>query len=297
LPRFFFCNLNREKIKMTKSGYTVYQTTPLLLSQVSGTLLDKGRNDVPMFREKRMRHSSIRLAASVAVLLVGAAVSSRADVFVNGTFTGTFYANSGGTPIDTLGIFSSPGTDLTGQTITGSFTYDASTLPSIGSGPGYTDYQTPNNGSVTQTVNGVTVNLGTSVYMSLVLEEPPASGANIFDLETANYVPANPGPGQNFVYQYVRVEAVGLPFLNGLGNVQQFSVTAPDEVGGVDLFESYTYNAATGSYNPYVVEELPFTSNLNVTATTPEPAMLPALCACFAGLGIISVRRRKRHRA
>jgi hypothetical protein len=273
-------------MKMTKSGYTVYQTTPLLLSQV---------------KEKRMRHSSIRLAASVAVLLVGAAVSSRADIFVNGTFTGTFYNNSssGGTaPIDTLGIFSSPGTDLTGQTITGSFTYDASTLPLIGSSPGYTDYQAPNNGSVTQTVNGVTVNLGTSVYMSLVLEEPPTtSGAHIFDLETADYSPANPAPGQNFVYQYVRVEAAGLPFLNGLGNVQQFSVAAPDGVGGVDIFESYTFNAATGSYNPYVVEELPFTSNLSVTATTPEPAMLPALCACFAGLGIFCVRRRKRQRA
>src|SRR5580692_4538028 len=101
------------------------------------------------------RRQLIRVAAYVAVLLVGAAASGRADVYVNGTFTGTFYNNGINPPIDTLGIFSSPGTDLTGQAITGSFTYDASTLPLSGAGTGYTEYQAPNDGSVTETINGV----------------------------------------------------------------------------------------------------------------------------------------------
>jgi len=247
-----------------------------------------------------MHHASIRLGAFVAFLVLGA-VSSRADVYVNGTFTGTFYTGSdgsGGTvsPIDTFGIFGSPGADLTGQTITGSFTYDASTLPLIASGPGYTDYQSANNGSITETVNGVTVNLGTSAYMSLVLEGPPyTSGADVFDLETANYVPANPAPGQNFVYQYARLEYAGTPFLNGFGNVQEFSAPAPG-AGGVDLFENFTTDPSTGAQS-YVTEELPFVSSLDVTATTPEPAMLPALCVCFAGLGIFCAHRRKRHDA
>jgi hypothetical protein len=247
-----------------------------------------------MFRENRAQRYSIRLAASMAVLLLGTAVSSRADVFVNGTFTGTFYNNGINSPIDTFGIFGSPGADLTGQTITGSFTYDASTLPLVLSAPGYAGYQAPNNGSITETVNGVTVVLGTSDYMSLALEEPPTvTAGNVFDLETANYVPANAVPGQNFLYQYARVEYVGAPFLNGLGNVQQFSAPALT-AGGVDLFEEFTYNPTTGGYSS-ASEELPFISNLSVTATTPEPAMLPALCICSAGLGIVYVRRRKRH--
>lgn len=248
-----------------------------------------------MFREKGMRHSSIRLAASVAVLLLGA-VSSQADVFVNGTFTGTFYNNGVNAPIDTFGIFGSPGADLTGQTITGSFTYDASSLPLIGSSPGYTDYQSANNGSITETVNGVTVNLGTSNYMSLVLEEPPTvTAGNVFDLETSNYVPANPAPGQNYVYQYARLEYVGTPFLNGLGNVQQFSAPA-GTASSVDLFENWTYNNTTGGYTE-VTEELPFINSLSVTNTTPEPVMLPALSVCFAVVGILCVRRHKQRSA
>jgi hypothetical protein len=241
-----------------------------------------------------MKFTTMRALSCFLVL----AMPAVADIYVNGTFAGTFYNNGVNPPIDTLGIFSSPGTDLTGQTINGSFTYDASTLPLTGSSLGSTQYQAANNGSVTETVNGVPVNFGTSAYMSLILAQPPAYLTDdLFDLETANYTPANAVSGQNFVYQYVRIEALGPGFLNGLGNVQQFSVANPSvEVGGVDIIESFTYNANTGTYNPYVVDELPFVSDLTVTAT-PEPAMLPFLGVGFAGLGILCVRRRRSTRA
>jgi hypothetical protein len=248
-----------------------------------------------MFEEKNARHSSIRVVGSVAALLLAIAVSGQADINVTGTFTGTFYTSSvAGSPIDALGAFGAVGANLTGQTITGSFTYDASTLPLVASGPGYTQYQTINDGSVSETVNGHTISIGSSAYMSLFLAEPPyVTSGNVFDLEAAGDVPSTFVYGHNFEYEYVRLEWVSAPFLNGLGNAQTFSAPSPT-AGGVDLFIDFNYDPHTGGYNS-VVEELPFVGSLTSIDPAPEPAMLPVLCAGFVGLGILCIRRREQN--
>jgi hypothetical protein len=154
--------------------------------------------------------------------------------------------------------------------------YDASTFPLIASGPGYTQYETVSNGCVTETVNGVTINIGANYNpggLDLFLAEPPyVTSGNVFDLEVANELPVNWVYGDNYTYQYVRLEWISAPFLNGLGNVQQFSAPS-GTAGGVDLLESYTYDPSTGGYIPSV-EQLPFIGSLDVTAS-PEPGIAP----------------------
>ena len=231
------------------------------------------------------------IAVTVAVLIAGAPWAQAATV--HGTFTGTFVVGSQGNAIDTIGVFGTPGLDLTGKPLSGTFTYDTTNLVNTVTGvPGEADWQAANAGWFTYTANGNTITIPSNSNFSMYLATSPAVTNDILGYQVAGDTPSNPVYGNNYLYSYTILEYVSTtPFLNGLGPVQYFTL-GPGSVGsGADEFQSWVYNPNTGGYD-VTYETLQFDVNMPASIT-PEPSTLLQLGTGLAGMAGLYLRRRR----
>jgi len=233
----------------------------------------------------------LSVIAVTAAVLIAVAPWAQATT-VHGTFSGTFVVGSNGNAIDTIGVFGTPGADLTGTSIAGSFNYDTTNLVNTVSGvPGEADWQAANAGWFTQTANGNTTTIPSNANFSMYIAAPPAVADDIVAYQVAGSTPSNPPVGSNFLYSYTILEYVSqTPFLNGLGPVQYFTLGPGSAVSGADEFQSWVYNPNTGGYN-ITVETLQFEVNLP-TGIAPEPSTLLQLGTGLAGMAGLYFRRR-----
>lgn len=204
--------------------------------------------------------------AALAALTIGGSASA---ALITGTFTGTVQAGYG---VDTLGIFAAPGTDLAGQTVTGSFAYDTAgfvnTAPGI---PGFANYQAANAGAITETIDGTTLVVGSSNYFALVFETQPYGLNDVYEISASDALPANALPGDDLEYNYtIMAWGSSIPFLHGIDPNQSISVVGGAAGSAIEIEHYSNYNPTSG----YTISSELIGFNVNVAAaapSTPEP--------------------------
>ena len=220
----------------------------------------------------------IGLLAGAAVLALACAATAQANV-VSGVFTATVTSGTDYTGL--LGL--SPGTDLTGLKVAGSFSFDSAKLPADISGSPDTNlyYGTPVGvTTITETIAGHTF-VFDAVTAQYLYQQTSGGGVSAFELEAVNY--------PSFAFAHSALIGVGTTsgqFGVHLGDPADLyiHVTGPDApIGGCCAAQIYEGGGATWAVWRYDLDSL--------TVGVPEPAAWTLMILGFFGLG--AALRRK----
>lgn len=217
-------------------------------------------------------------AGLTAAALLGASGAQAAKV--TGVFTATVTSGTDYTGL--LGL--APGTDLTGQKVTGAFSYDPGQLPADIAGPGHDYalyYGTPVGvSSITETIAGHSFVFDAVTAQYLYLQNG-GGGVSAFEFETVNY------PSFAFAHS----AQIGVGTISGQFGVDpadpahvHINVNGPDDlIGGCCAAQIYEGSGATWALWRYDLDSL--------TVGVPEPAAWTMMILGFAGIGA-ALRRR-----
>lgn len=197
---------------------------------------------------------------------------------ITGSMTGTVEAGYGS---DVLNIFGCPAMDCSGAPIQVSWSYDPSLFGPPTTGPGFSQAEGINMGSISETINGVTQVVSSAGYFVYYAGTAPAQANDVFQLAAASASIPIPG-GTEADYSIISFIPGGL-FLNGLGPVQNLTGPVSSDSGGA---LEVTHNLAAGS----IGETILFTVDRVTLNSTPEPASWLLIGTALIAAG---VRRRR----
>ena len=221
----------------------------------------------------------IGLLAGVAAVALAWAATAQASL-VSGVFTATVTSGTDYTGL--LGF--SPGTDLTGLKVTGSFSFNPAQLPAdISASPDTNLYYGTPVGvtTITETIAGHTF-VFDAVTAQYLYQQNGGGGVSAFELEAVNY--------PSFAFGHSAMIGVGTTsgqFGVHLGDPADLSihVTGPDApVIGCCAAQIYEGNGATWALWRYDIDTL--------AVGVPEPAAWTMMILGFFGLGAALRRRR-----
>jgi hypothetical protein len=216
------------------------------------------------------------IALGIGALLL-APVAAQATI-IDGSFSGTM---TDGT--DTSGIFNEPSsTDLTGDTVTGTFVYDTTlfTGTPIGTTETYTNTSTGAL-TVTLTINGVSHTFTDSASSSIFLDSSGTSEVTY----SANAHSVVGGTTINDTFELDVIDP-GDPFVTSTSLNQSFSTSdAITLTGQFSIIDANPLLQASGDFTLDTLSQAP------APTPTPEPASLALLAI---GLGGVLGMRRKR---
>lgn len=189
-------------------------------------------------------------------------------VVVDGSFSGVLTSGT-----DTSGVFETAGSDLTGQSLTGTFTYDTSLL----SGPVAETYSGTGLGAITATItiNSVTYTFTDQTSSSLYLD----TGASEITVQNAQ---SQGGVNESF---YLDASDFLTPFITS-GDPTQQNFVAP--VSDPFFSSDGTFLISDPGANAYGYFTL---TALSASVEVPEPGSL-LLVAIGAGATITAKKRR-----
>jgi hypothetical protein len=218
-----------------------------------------------------------RVALTTAVLAALFSSTASADI-VTATYTGTV------TGTDSAGDFGLPGASLNGMTFTSSYVFDTS-LAGIGSssangifqtygGTGYTAPQLSNPlQSASITINGHTFTT-TGQYASTLITENATN------------------PYGYSIYAYALAETTSGYLNNELTSKNPVNVPFPTSINSPF---TYSFRDGDANYGNFVFnnDQLSLLSaTVTVTDAVPEPSTWAMMILGFAGIGLITYRRR-----
>ncbi len=218
------------------------------------------------------------IAAAMAGASLLGPVAAQATM-VDGSFSGTLSDGTDGT-----GVFGfTPGTDLTGDTVTGTFVYNTNLFTSapsgstdnyIGTGPGAL--------TVTLTINGVSHTFTDSANSSLYLD---SSGTS----EVTYQSDASSVSGSTTVNDTFLLDVFDpfTPLVASTSLDQSFSTSNPySSTGSFTINDGDPTLQATGDFTLGTLSQAPLTTGV------PEPASVTLLLAGVAGISAGRARRR-----
>ncbi len=205
-----------------------------------------------------MSNVSSATVVALAVLFGGPAILFSAGTagatVVSGSFSGTIAGNT----YDTYGLFDAAGTNLSGQTVGGSYSYDTSVL-FYSAQSTFDDDLGVGGLTLSITIDGSTVTMADSTYTEVI----DTQDGSDTEVTLANLAPA-PLVDFTLFAQGARVPGV--------------TIDAPFTLDTTDYGQTL-YVSADGSHD----DVLDFVGS-SVTPA-PEPASLGLLCAGLAGIG------------
>jgi hypothetical protein len=206
------------------------------------------------------------VAALASVLLLGP-VAAQASV-IDGMFSGTI---DNGT--DTTGVFGAPGANLTGDAVTGTFTYNTALLSQVVSGSQNTATGTGLGAlTVTVTVNGMSHTFTDPTSSSVFLDD----SASEVTLASAN---STGGKAENF---FLDASDPITPFISSTDLTAPFSTVDP-----------FTSNGTFTINDPGAVASAAFMLGTLSVQLAPEPAGLAVLLVGLGGIFALGRTRRQ----
>src|SRR5580658_7946825 len=198
-------------------------------------------------------------------------------IIIDGSFTGTM---TDGTDIS--GVFGdTPGSDLTGDPVTGTFVYDSSLFTGVPAGTTETYTNTATGAlTVTLTINGVSHTFTDSANSSIYFDDGGASEVQY----VANASSSGGGSTINDTFDLDVIDP-GDPFVTSTSLDQSFSTSdATTLTGSLSIIDTGPTETAEGDFIINTLQQGPATA-------TPEPASMALLGVGLAG--IAGIRRRR----
>ena len=215
------------------------------------------------------------IALSIGGLLLAPAAHA---TIIDGSFSGTL-----GSGTDISGVFNeAPGSNLSGDTVTGTFVYNTASF--TGTPSGSTEQYTatgPGALTVTLTINGVSHIFTDSANSSIYLDSSGTS--EVTYVANASSIIGSTSVSDTFVLDVIDPSN---PFVASTSLNQSFSTTNPDvSTGTFSINDSNPTLAANGSFTLGALSQAP------APTATPEPASLALLTVGVAGLAGLKRRR------
>jgi hypothetical protein len=189
---------------------------------------------------------------------------------MDGRFSGTIEAGTGSK--DTTGVFGAADTDLSGASVTGTFTYDTSDFTQSGGDPNTLTSTGPGALTVTITIGGQSHTFTDQTSGSVALSS---------SISDATYRTQDDAGGVETFY--LDVNDLLSPFLASTDPATGYSVTTPDS-SSVGIF-------SIDDIGPVAAADGRFSVNSVTVTRAPEPASLGLLAV---GLGGLAAGRRRR---
>ncbi|MDR3435060.1 PEP-CTERM sorting domain-containing protein [Telmatospirillum sp.] len=218
-----------------------------------------------------------RFAVVAAILSLGLGSATAEAAIVTGSFAGTI---TDGTEVgNQFGL--GAGTSLSGQAITGTFSYDSSALASVPGNDGITHIDaSANSAAVTiiETINGQSITFTGDLWSEVSGYQNFNNGYN--DLAGFTVVASSSSGDLATVSEYKENSAQNLwSTINDIGSANFSGIAGTDSSD-----QSATVLSDGGSYSFKLT---------SFQASVPEPSSFALLGIGLLGLGVLSVRRRE----
>jgi len=216
------------------------------------------------------------IGAIISALLL-APMAARADI-IDGSFTGTISPSG----FDYTGVFGPSNTDLTGDTIAGTFSYNTALLSQSISGGQDTATGSPGALTVTIAINGISHTFTDPTSSSVYIDDGSSSGLSELTLQNTN---TSGNLNESFSLD---ISDGATPFVLGGDNLDQsLNITPGPFTSVTGLFD--IQDPGVGASGGFTITALTSAD----TSSVPEPAGMAVLAMGLIGLAGARARKTR----